>query len=332
VSRLLSVLAATMLLSACGGDDKPSPTYTQPTFDVDTDRISVSGFSSGAYMAGQLHLAYPQLFDGVAIISGGPWWCAQGSLANGLGPCINGEGLDVAPLLEHAREMEQAGSIGALADTRDDTVWIFHGPKDAVVSRAVAEAAVTFYEKLVATGRVVFVTDVPAVHGYPTLDTGRPCDEMGPPYLNACDYDASGELLAALDGKLEPRGEASGELREIRQPGADRAGMLADALLYVPAPCAAGENCGIHVALHGCQMSTEFVGDQFAAGAGYNEWAETNRLIILYPQVASSKVAPMNPLGCWDWWGYTGDDYAARTGPQISVIKATLDALAGRTL
>jgi len=50
---------------------------------------------------------------------------------------------------------------------------------------------------------------------------------------------------------------------------------------------------------------------------------------VLYPQVASSKIAPMNPYGCWDWWGYTGDDYATREGPQIEVIMAMLDALGG---
>ena len=38
-------------------------------------------------------------------------------------------------------------------------------------------------------------------------------------------------------------------------------------------------------------------GDAFAAGAGYNEWAEANKLLVLYPQVASSKIAPMNPNG-----------------------------------
>jgi poly(3-hydroxybutyrate) depolymerase len=88
----------------------------------------------------------------------------------------------------------------------------------------------------------------------------------------------------------------------------------------------------LHVALHDCQQSVEFIGDVFAAGAGYNEWAEANDLLVLYPQVAISKIAPSNPLGCWDWWGYTGESYATKSGPQIVVIKATLDSLAGRTL
>ena len=79
-------------------------------------------------------------------------------------------------------------------------------------------------------------------------------------------------------------------------------------------------------------QSSEYISDAFAAGTGYNEWAEANKLLVLYPQVASSKIAPMNPYGCWDWWGYTNEDYATKDGPQIKVIKAMLDALAGSTL
>ncbi|WP_235580933.1 hypothetical protein [Pseudorhodoferax sp. Leaf265] len=38
-------------------------------------------------------------------------------------------------------------------------------------------------------------------------------------------------------------------------------------------------------------------------GGGFNRWADTNRLIVLYPQVARSGASPFNPKGCWDWWG-----------------------------
>jgi hypothetical protein len=179
---------------------------------------------------------------------------------------------------------------------------------------------------------VAVIEDVPAAHGFPTVDFGVACDALESPYLNACDYDAAGELLAALDGEPGTRGEPSGEFVEIPQPGAGGATMLESAVAYVPRACADGEACGVHIALHGCQQSTAFIGDAFVTGAGYNEWADSKRLIVLYPQVDSSKVMPMNPLGCWDWWGYTNEDYATRKGPQIAVIKATLDALAGRTL
>ena len=34
--------------------------------------------------------------------------------------------------------------------------------------------------------------------------------------------------------------------------------------------------------------------------SGYNNWADNNKLLVLYPQVNKS-VIPSNPEGCWDW-------------------------------
>ena len=36
---------------------------------------------------------------------------------------------------------------------------------------------------------------------------------------------------------------------------------------------------------------------------------------------------PLNPQGCWDWWGYTGPDYATRKGPQVLTVARMLAAL-----
>jgi poly(3-hydroxybutyrate) depolymerase len=58
----------------------------------------------------------------------------------------------------------------------------------------------------------------------------------------------------------------------------------------------------LHVVLEGCLQNEDKIGDQFYTHAGYNEWAESNNIIILYPQVKSG---PGNPNECWDWWGYT---------------------------
>jgi hypothetical protein len=40
---------------------------------------------------------------------------------------------------------------------------------------------------------------------------------------------------------------------------------------------------------------------------------------LLFPQVAPS-YQPLNPNGCWDWWGYEGSDYATHAGPQIAAV------------
>ncbi len=38
---------------------------------------------------------------------------------------------------------------------------------------------------------------------------------------------------------------------------------------------------------------------------GINEIAEANNMIVLYPQIKKSIVDPVNPNGCFDWWGYS---------------------------
>jgi len=45
-------------------------------------------------------------------------------------------------------------------------------------------------------------------------------------------------------------------------------------------------------------------------GKPCNEWADTNRIIVLYPQAHATTVSELTSLfntklqGCWNWWGY----------------------------
>ena len=79
---------------------------------------------------------------------------------------------------------------------------------------------------------------------------------------------------------------------------------------------------------HGCQQGASFVGDAFVRRGGYLEVAEANRIVLLFPQVETS-FQPLNPNGCWDWWGYEGEDYATRGGPQVRAVRAMIADLLG---
>jgi len=65
------------------------------------------------------------------------------------------------------------------------------------------------------------------------------------------------------------------------------------------------------------------------AQLGYNRWADTNRIILLYPQVDRSPsvgniplTAQINPNGCWDWWGYSQPfGFQLRHGLQIDTVR-----------
>ena len=327
--RAVALSAIAIFVAGCGAEEPAVVDVS--SYNIDASRITVSGASSGAMMATQMHVAHSGFVHGAALLAGGPYYCSEASLSKGLDACMKGGDLNLPALVEYARAAETAGTIDALKNLADDPVWVFRGKNDVVIHSDLTRGTADFYREIGATESVV-VDDVAALHGFPTLASGVPCDSFETPFINACDYDAAGEALGTLYGDLAPRGAADGALIEVPQPGAADATMLESALVYVPAACAAGEECGLHIAFHGCQQSTAYVGDAFATLTGYNEWAETNKLVVLYPQVDSSRIAPMNPMGCWDWWGYTDDNFATKDGPQMRVVKATLDLLAGKTL
>jgi len=112
------------------------------------------------------------------------------------------------------------------------------------------------------------------------------------------------------------------------QTGLDSSGWL-----YVPNSCTKGEPCRLHIALHGCKQGQSYLplkpppggGTTFVKNTGYERWADNNHLVILYPQAVS--IPLLNPNGCWDWWGYSGADYATKNGVQIQALKAMVDQL-----
>ncbi|MFM0004891.1 hypothetical protein PQR57_28200 [Paraburkholderia dipogonis] len=70
------------------------------------------------------------------------------------------------------------------------------------------------------------------------------------------------------------------------------------------------------------------------AESGINEWADTNKLVVVYPDtIASSAPGPTNPHACFDWWGYSnqyGPNFALKKGLQMSVLYAMVQRVTGR--
>ena len=46
--------------------------------------------------------------------------------------------------------------------------------------------------------------------------------------------------------------------------------------------------CKLHVALHGCVQQKEKIGNIYAANSGYNQVADLNDIVIIYPQAKAS--------------------------------------------
>ena len=88
----------------------------------------------------------------------------------------------------------------------------------------------------------------------------------------------------------------------------------------MPKSCKTSQ-CKIHINFHGCNQNAEKVGTEYVTNNGLNRWADTNDMVILYPQTQSSMMMPLNPQACWDWWGYTDENYATNQGQQIQAVR-----------
>ncbi|RUO28026.1 polyhydroxybutyrate depolymerase [Aliidiomarina sedimenti] len=333
---ILVALLCGVVLSGCSGQDEPSEVDESglPRLNIDPLRVTVSGLSSGAYMAQQFHFAHSERVRGAALVAGGPYDCAQGSLATALSQCM-GNGTnppDSEQLLALIRQRAEQRTIQPLENLRQDQVWLFRGERDNTVGDAIFNRAHDIYQQFVEPANIEQITRAETGHLWPTLTSGGDCAGSESPYLGNCNYDAAGELLAALYGYLHEPGSGERALVTFDQQMAG--GRFADSLadegyLYVPEECAQGQACSLHISFHGCNQHSAAVGDRFARESGLNRWADSNRLVILYPQVRPSTTEPMNPQGCWDWWGYTGADYATLDGLQIEAVLKMINRMAG---
>lgn len=321
-----------------------------PQLAADMTQTSVSGISSGAYMAGQFQIAHSKIVVGAAIIAGGPYGCADSAFSDlmsgpgvailNLSKAINGCMLNalslwgvpnVDQLVEKTKKLAAAGRIDPLESLVTDRVYLFSGTNDRTVVPAIVASAYEFYERIgVPKKNLTFVSDLPAGHAFVTEAEGLACENTGKPYVVDCDYDQAASVLKRIYGDLAPRAATpAGAFIEFDQrpfiEGEADDGMENRGVVYVPPACAKDETCRIHIAYHGCAQNRAATGESFVRESGYANWADTNRLIVLFPQ---AEATPVNPQGCWDWWGYTGPNYLTRDAPQIRIVYRMLETLA----
>ncbi len=307
---------------------------TLPKLKLDPAKTTVSGLSSGAYMAHQVHLAFSDHVAGAALIAGGPYHCAEGKLETALARCMTpaeGKGPDAKALAGYARGAAKNGRIAPLSGLAGDKVLVLHGTADQTVGESLSRDTATLYRDLAPKAVVHVDLARGFTHTFPTESAGASCESATAPYVGKCGFDAAGAIFADLVGKPPHAAkEAAGELRTFdqnafRPDGAD-AFLGEKGYVYVPKTCAEGKSCALHIAFHGCQQNADAIGDTFARDTGYNRWADAYGIVVLYPQTRST-MAPLNPKGCWDWWGYGGENYDTRDGVQMRAVAAMAAAL-----
>ena len=307
-----------------------------PRFNADPSQVTVSGISSGGIMATQMHVAYSGTFRGAAIFAGHPYYCGKGDLAVGMATCaqaLTAAETDVPGLVAITRDWASRGWIDDPANLASSKIYLFSGTLDQTVRPAAMDGLRDYYLNFTSPANIVYNNTMAAGHGWISPLGQVLCAAQLSPYVNNCFIDPQQTFLTMFHGPLNPKrtGALSGTFLAVDQgefvAGGDPAAysLDANAWLYVPASCARGELCKVHVSYHGCAMGYSRIGDQFIRTAGINEWADTNHMLVLYPQVVAT--APLNGSGCWDWYAYTNADFAKKSGVQTLMSKRMVDRI-----
>src|SRR5260370_13773988 len=94
-------------------------------YNADISESSISGISSGAFMAVQFATAWSSVIKGVGVVAGGPYWCAKADaddIINGytlpimtaIGPCMSGPPPELSSFFANADAKSASGDIHSL--------------------------------------------------------------------------------------------------------------------------------------------------------------------------------------------------------------------------
>ena len=374
VLRCAAVAAMTTGIAGCGGggdsgsadaaaadspksealttNDSATPAVVrlQP-YQIDPAKVFVASISSGGFAAVQMHVAHSSTFKGAAVYAGGVYWCAgAGGAATALGNC-GGETLPTnqasynSTLAASEAYLDLQSSLGTIdpaTNLRGQPVYLWSGTQDTVVNPLEMADLNAQYQRLGANVR--FDNGYPAEHGWESPNGELPCGTLGSPYMVSCStngvpYDSVKTWLTMFLGPLKSRnnGKLSGTLSAFDQTefgATPNLSMSPTGTFFVPKSCAQGQTCGLVLAMHGCLQEASLIGDRWVKEAGINEWADTNKLVVIYPDmIASSAPGPTNPNACFDWWGYSNQydpNYALKSGLQMTVLYAMAQRVTGR--
>jgi hypothetical protein len=131
LSMIVVVTAGLITASAASADPVKLKGYNASIGDS-----SISGISSGAFMAVQFGTAWSSVITGVGIVAGGPYWCdlADSSdvltayarpLRRALGACMSGPAseLDIRDFVKKADAAAAAGVIDPLDNLRRQRIY-----------------------------------------------------------------------------------------------------------------------------------------------------------------------------------------------------------------
>ena len=319
------------LLSVCAGAHAQS---ALKAYNANPASVSVSGMSSGGFMAAQLGVAYSSTFQvGFGVFAGGPDDCAR---AQSYTTCMYNQTPSITSPDANVKSWSGTANEDPTANLASRKIYLWDGSSDTTVGPNVMAQLKSQLSTYYTAANVSNITTSGAVHTFPTNFSGsgdNACSSSVSPYISNCSYDGAGAVLQWMYGTLTApnTGTLGGSVVSFSQSAyvASGNGMDTTGYLYVPANCASGSTvCKVHVALHGCLQSYSAIGADFVNNTGYNRWADTNNIIIVYPQAIADDTSHStpgngslsNPNGCWDWVGWYGSNFDEKPGVQMTAI------------
>ncbi|RHZ44084.1 putative polyhydroxybutyrate depolymerase [Aspergillus thermomutatus] len=302
-------------------------------YNIDPNSVSVSGLSSGGFMSVQLGVAYSDTFKvGFGVFAGGPYDCARDQSYTS---CMYNQSPSITAPVANMKSWS-GSQINPVSNLASRKIYMWTGSADTTVGPNVMSQLKAQLANFDTAANVSYITTSGAVHTFPTDFDGsgdNSCSSSVSPYISNCQYDGAGAVLKWMYGSLNARntGTLSGSIVSFSQTGEYGAsGMDTTGYLYIPKACQAGSStvCKLHVALHGCLQGYSKIGNDFISNTGYNMWADTNNIIILYPQAVADNtmhtiwtgMSLSNPNGCWDWVGWYGTNADQLGGVQMAAI------------
>jgi poly(3-hydroxybutyrate) depolymerase len=340
------VLVSGTIAALCDTGSGTAASRKLPALSGDPTRVSVSGLSSGAFMTIQYGVAFSASTIGMGVVAGGPYNCANVN-AGGIVTCMSGSPNGAASYAA-AQEFARLGQIDPVSNLANQKIYMFSGTNDQTVKQTVMNAVPGFFQAAhVPAANIQYVNQYPAGHAFISPSSGNACAVTATPYVNECaalsaaagsstpgaKYDQPGAILAQIYGPLKPRATTLSSrpipFDQTEFISSAMSSMDSTGYAYIPVSCTKGGpgHCGVHVVFHGCEQGAQTVHDAVYGKVGYNNWADTNGIIVLYPQADASAFIPVNPDGCWDWWGYSGMDFQVRSGVQLSAVRAMVTRL-----
>lgn len=290
---------------------------------VDSIAYTISGFGSGGFMATQMHVAFSASISGAGIVAGGPYYCTMGSSSRGQTACtVNGFLINVNTSISYANMLDSDKLIDPVSNLAASKVYIFSGTQDVQVNPLVVQQTVQFYNNFVPASNIFSDFFMNTAHTWPTQLEGNPCWYFGSPYIGACGYDTAGILLQHVYGPIVVKGVFNNsnlfQFDQATYADVWQAGLSTRGWVYAPYACRQNPiMCRMHMFLHGCMQDYDNIGSNLVKNAGYGEWAESNNIIVIFPQTISTS---SDFYACWDFIGFTGSNWANKNGLQMAAL------------